>query len=43
VESKKPWKPWISLEMIEKMDERRKWKNVNMEQGRKKCKSLYAV
>jgi len=26
--------------MIEKMDERRKWINVNMKEGRKKYKSL---
>ena len=25
-ECKKPRKPWITLEMIEKMDEERKWK-----------------
>jgi hypothetical protein len=29
-------KPWITQEMISKMDERRKWKNVNNEEGRKK-------
>ena len=40
VECKKPRKPWITLEMIEKMNERRKWKNVNTEEGRKKYKSL---
>jgi low affinity Fe/Cu permease len=28
-------KPWITLEMISKMDGRRKWKNVNNEKGRK--------
>jgi hypothetical protein len=27
-------KPWITQEMISKMDERRKWKNVNNEEGR---------
>jgi len=27
--------PWITQEMISKMDERRKWKNVNTEEGRK--------
>jgi len=26
--------PWITQEMISKMDERRKWKNVNTEEGR---------
>ena len=28
-------KPWITQEMISKMDERRKWKNINTEEGRK--------
>jgi type I site-specific restriction endonuclease len=28
-------KPWITQEMISKMDDRRKWKNVNSEEGRK--------
>jgi hypothetical protein len=28
-------KPWITQEMFSKMDERRKWKNVNIEEGRK--------
>jgi len=28
-------KPWIKQEMISKMDERRKWKNINTEEGRK--------
>jgi hypothetical protein len=32
---KRARKPWISQEMISKMDERRKWKNVNTEEGRK--------
>jgi hypothetical protein len=27
--------PWIAQEMISKMNERRKWKNVNTEEGRK--------
>jgi len=40
VECEKPWKPRITLEMIEKMDERTKWINVNMKEGRKKYKSL---
>ena len=26
-------KPWITQEVISKMDERRKWKNVNTEEG----------
>jgi len=29
-------KPWITQEMISKMDEQRKWKNVNTEEGRRK-------
>jgi len=32
---KRARKPWITQEMISKMDERRKWKNVNIEEGRK--------
>ena len=35
-----PKKPWITSEMIEKMDERRKWKNVNTEEGRKMYRKL---
>jgi len=30
---KRARKPWITQEMISKMDERRKWKNVNTEEG----------
>jgi len=33
-------KPWISQEMIDKMEERRQWKNVNTDKGRQKYKSL---
>jgi hypothetical protein len=33
-------KPWIIQEMINKMDERRKWKNANNEEGRKNCRRL---
>jgi hypothetical protein len=29
-------KPWITQEMISKTDERRKWKNLNNEEGSKK-------
>ena len=32
---KRAGKPWITQEMISKIDERRKWKNVNTEEGRK--------
>ena len=37
---KRARKPWITQEMISKMDERRKWKNVNTEEGRKNYRSL---
>jgi hypothetical protein len=33
-------KPWITEEIISKMDERRKWKNVNTEEGSKNYRSL---
>ena len=33
-------KPWITQEMISKMDERRKWKNVNTEEGRRNYRRL---
>ena len=32
---KRARKPWITQEMISKMYERRKWKNVNTEEGRR--------
>ena len=32
---KLPKKPWVTEEMIKKMDERKKWKNVNTEEGRR--------
>ena len=35
---KRSRKPWITQEMISKMDERRKWKNVNTEVGRRNCR-----
>jgi len=37
---KRARKPWITQEMISKMDERRKWKNVNIEEGRKNYRRL---
>ena len=37
---KRARKPWITQEMISEMDERRKWKNVNTEEGRKNYKRL---
>ena len=33
-------KPWITQEMISKMDERRTWKNINTEEGRRNCTRL---
>jgi len=33
-------KPWITQEMISKMNERRKWKNVNTKGGRKNYRRL---
>jgi type I site-specific restriction endonuclease len=33
-------KPWITQEMISKMDERRRWKNINTEEGRKNYRRL---
>jgi type I site-specific restriction endonuclease len=33
-------KPWITQEMISKVDERRRWKNVNTEEGRKNYRRL---
>jgi hypothetical protein len=37
---KRARKPWITQEMISKMDERRRWKNVNTEEGRKNYRRL---
>ena len=37
---KRARKPWITQGMISKMDERRKWKNVNTEGGRRNCRRL---
>ena len=37
---KRARKLWITQEMISKMDERRKWKNVNNEEGRKNYRRL---
>ncbi|PNF35720.1 hypothetical protein B7P43_G16162 [Cryptotermes secundus] len=33
-------KPWVTQEMMSKMEERRKWKNVNNEEGRRKYRRL---
>jgi type I site-specific restriction endonuclease len=37
---KRARKLWITQEIISKMDERRKWKNVNTEEGRKNYRRL---
>ena len=37
---KRARKPWITQEMISKMDERRNWKNVNIEKGRRNYRRL---
>ena len=37
---KRAGKPWITQKMITNMDERRKWKNVNTEEGRRNYKRL---
>jgi type I site-specific restriction endonuclease len=37
---KRARKPWIIHEIITKMDERKKWKNVNIEAGRKNSRRL---
>jgi len=37
---KRARKPWITQEMVSKMDERRKWKNVKTEEGRRNYTGL---
>ena len=37
---KRARKPWITQEMSSKMDERRKWKNINTEEGRRNYRRL---
>ena len=37
---KKPKKPWVNTEMLDKMDEKKKWKNANTIEGKKKYKKL---
>ena len=37
---KRARKPWIAQKMISKMDERRKWKNVNTEESRRNYRRL---
>ena len=38
--ARKAKKPWVSAAMIEKMDERRKWKNVDNDNGKTKYRQL---
>ena len=40
VKKSSPKKPWITQEMINKMDERRKWKTDNSEEGQRMYKKL---
>jgi malate synthase len=40
---RKTRKPWIAKEMFSKMDGRRKWRNINNEEGKKKCRMLRDV
>ena len=40
VKKKTPKKPWITVQMIDKMEERRKWKNVNTIEGRRMYNQL---
>ena len=37
---KRARKPWITQEMISKIDEQTKWKNVNTEEGRRNYRRL---
>ena len=37
---RRPKKPWITEEMINKIDERRKWKNESNEEGKKRYREL---
>jgi hypothetical protein len=37
---KRARKPWITQEMVNKMGKRRKWKNVNNEEGRRNYRRL---
>src|SRR6218665_576222 len=40
IKGRKPKKQWITDGMIKKMDERRKWKNVKTQEGKKKYREL---
>jgi type I site-specific restriction endonuclease len=37
---KRARKSWITREMMDKIDERRKWKNINIEEGKKNYRRL---
>jgi len=39
-EKKYETKPWITKQLVDKMEERRKWKNVNGEEGLRKYRRL---
>ena len=39
-QKRKPKKPWVTTEMIEKMDERRKWKHSSTEAGHRNYRKL---
>ena len=40
IKGRRPKKQWITDGMIKKMDERRKWKNVKTQEGKKKYREL---
>lgn len=40
VSKKEPKKPWVNVEMIKKMDERRKWRNNRTDEGKKRYLEL---
>ena len=40
MESKNIKKPWITGKMLEKIEERRKWKNINTEEAKRKYRKL---
>ena len=40
VKKTKAKKPWVTLEMLEKMEERRRWKNSSTDDGKRRYKKL---
>ena len=38
---KRAKKPWVSVDMLDKMDERRKWKNIRTMEGQERYKQLH--